>query len=84
VQYRIELWRVSDPEMRIFHTVIEYQAGEYRSRDMLAQIAEQVYSFIESKIGKAERSLWDSQSYSAPDPFDRDQFPDIPKEAAPS
>ncbi|HMD54317.1 MAG TPA: hypothetical protein VKJ65_07210, partial [Phycisphaerae bacterium] len=43
IRYRVEIWRVDDPQIRLHQFPMEYVNGKFISREIVAEIAEHLF-----------------------------------------
>jgi hypothetical protein len=55
IRYRVEIWRVDEPEIRLTQFPMEYENGKFSSRDMVAQISETLFGWLDRRINDLDR-----------------------------
>ena len=55
IRYRVEIWRVDDPEIRLTQFPMEYVNGKFCSRDIVAAISENLFGWLDRKVADIDR-----------------------------
>lgn len=55
IRYRVEIWRADEPEVRLIQFPMEYVNGKFSSRDIVAQISETLFGWLDRRVNDVDR-----------------------------